>query len=511
MVRKFAGIAGADRPGLGVEENAALLRRCAYLEERLFLLEAGRLPGTAIWEFKHALGRHSWEDGQHASALRARILTLRTAPRLLEQCPDPALERLCAELVCATDEVELAAGLYGVVKPALLAAYRWHLATTNPVADFPTVREVGIIAAEEAAQLAWGVEALVELAGEAAATQARSELAHWPAAQLPPLPAAGDAPAPNGARGGPAIGEPQRPQPGAAERAAAWQEHVRGLLAAAGGVLGREERAPAPAPSGRVWTLSRHPRRDPRFTIHFQFNEPGDPPAQTVPEKLVFMMRGRLNELAAAENPASVIWELAQDGGLPFAGLVELARHMWDEIRHSMLGQAVLDSLGHDIRAWPLRIGPGYSYLSLGPLARYAHLGINVEQAMMRYPPGKREEYEWCRDVARWPLAAMYQDYDWSDEVYHTQIARRWLAVALAARGEPPAGPEVLREFAARAGRELAANTAAIAALWHDERSRGRTLAEPLALPSGAGEAPAVAPEITLTADEVARDLASAE
>ena len=509
-MRKFAGISGAQRAGLGVEENAGLLRRYAYVEERLMLLEAGRLPGTAIWEFKHALGRHSWEDGQHAAALRARIVTMRTSPGLLEQCPDPALQRLCDELASAEDEVELAAAVYGVVKPALLAAYRWHLATTNPVADFPTVRELEIIAREEAQQLAWGVEAVQELAGEAAAADALVELRHWPAAQPPP-PDAVDPEPPAAAQGGPAVGVPLVPSQDAASRAAGWQARIRALLAAAGGVGGTAPRVGPPEPSGRQWRLSRHPRRDPRFTINFNFNEPGDPPAQTVPDRLVFMMRGRLNELAAAENPASALWELALAGALPFAGLVELSRHMWDEIRHSMLGQAVLESLGHDIRAWPLRIGPGYGYLSVGPLERYAHLGLNVEQGMMRYPPGKREEYEWCRDLARYPLAAMYQDYDWSDEVYHTQIARRWVGAALAPGGRGIADPEALRALAQRAGSALAANTAAIAAVWQRERSLGRTLCDPAPLPGGGGAAAPEDLEITLTRQEVERDLDAQE
>jgi hypothetical protein len=199
-------------------------------------------------------------------------------------------------------------------------------------------------------------------------------------------------------------------------------------------------------------------------------------------------------------------------GALPFAGLVELSRHMWDEIRHSMLGQAVLESLGHDIRAWPLRIGPGYSYLSVSALERYAHLGVNVEQAMMRYPPGKREEYEWCRDVARNALAAMYQDYDWSDEVYHTQIVRRWLARALAPRGAAVAGPEALRELAVVAGRRMAGRTTAIAALWHARRAEGRTLGPGDPLPAdGDGEAQPDSPEITLTREQVEEDLRHAE
>jgi hypothetical protein len=546
-MRPYAGIPHAGRPGLFVEENALLLRRYAYVEQRLCVLLAGHFPGTGLWELKHALARHSWEDAQHAEALRRRLITLRTSPRLLEECPDPALAALLDEAERAADPVELLAGVHGVIKPALLAAYRWHLETTNPVADFPTARELEIAVREEAHQLAWSAEALAELAGaEAAAAALRESRAAggWETTSVAAMDEAPrraeEAAPPAAAQGGPPLGAPHLPDPADSTRALAWQAHLRTFLAAAGGIGGREPRPPQGAEAPRAqrrFRISRHPQRDGRFRVNFQFHEAGDPPPQTTEEKLIFMMRGRLNELAATENVASAIYELGLRGA-PWEALLELSRHMWDEARHSMLGQAVIESLGHDVRAWPLRIGPGYSYLSVGPLQRYAHLGLNVEQGMMKYPPGKRQEYEWCRDVARHRLAAMYQDYDWSDEVYHTQIARRWVSRLLGERegDDPDASVSArLRAFAQEAQSLMAARTAAIAALWHAARARGETLGEgdrlPPAIealgyggdddaPEAAGEVPDTdpaavheysQPELTLTREQVEKDLRHAE
>ncbi len=517
-MRPYANLPHSDRPGLFVEENALLLRRYAYIEQRLLLVEAARFPGTAAIEEKHALARHAWEDAQHADALRRRVVTMRTSPHVLEQCPDPALAALMDEAERAPDEALLLAGVHGVIKPALVRAYRWHLDTTNPIADFPTVRELDILIREEAGHLAWAAEAIAELCGPQAAEAAAAAATLSPisaatnvAAHTPP-PAASDA-LPGSAQGGPPVGAPRSPDPATPARARAWQAHLATFLAAAGGVTGREPRAEAEAPvSAERFRISGHPRRDTRFQINWGFNEPGDPPAQTVPEKLVFMMRGRLNELAATENPASALFELAQSG-TPWEALLEIARHMWDEARHSMLGQAVITHLGRDIREWPLRIGPGYSYLAVPALERYGHLGLNVEQGMMRYPPGKREEFEWCRDVAKDALAAMYQDYDWSDEVYHTQIARRWVSRLLGT-----SDPARLREFGAEAGRRMGANTQPIAALWHARRAAGTTLGEGDALPrdvaaDGDGTIPNeyMPLEITLTKEQVEKDLQTAE
>ncbi len=455
-MRPYAGIEDPYRPGLFVQENVQILRRYLWVEQGMMRLLAGRIPGTAEMDGKHALARHCWEDGQHATALRARIPTMRTPARLLDISPDTALDRLLLEVGHAEDLTELLAGAYAVVKKELCTAYRWHLETTNHVADFPTVRELRIILQEEEEQVEWAVDALEEMLTT----------------------------------------DTER------ERVVEWQEHLQHLLAEAGGVHGREERQVATEPlrSEEPFRISRHPRRDQQFRVNFQFNEPGDPPAETIPEKLIFMMRGRLNEMAAEENPASALYELE---GESFELYRDLSRHAFDEARHSMLGRAVIEHLGHDPREWPLRIGPGYSYLSVGPLERYAHLGLNVEQGMMKYPPGKREEYEWCVQVAEDMLAAMYQDYDWADEVYHTQIARQWVGTHFAHNRQQMAA------FAQAIAKEMAARTAAIREAWETKRRVGDTLREGDPLPNpesteGAVEGP---PELTLTREEVETDL----
>lgn len=45
----------------------------------------------------------------------------------------------------------------------------------------------------------------------------------------------------------------------------------------------------------------------------------------------------------------------------------------------------------------------------------------------MRYPVGRRGEWEFCRDVVKNPLMTTFQDYDWADEVLHVNLARRQL------------------------------------------------------------------------------------
>jgi hypothetical protein len=62
------------------------------------------------------------------------------------------------------------------------------------------------------------------------------------------------------------------------------------------------------------------------------------------------------------------------------------------------------------------------------PLEQYATLGIEIEGGQMRYPVGKRGEWEFCRDAVKSPLMTTFQDFDWADEVLHVNLARRQLS-----------------------------------------------------------------------------------
>ena len=69
----------------------------------------------------------------------------------------------------------------------------------------------------------------------------------------------------------------------------------------------------------------------------------------------------------------------------------------------------------------------GVYCMEVAPLEQYAVLGLEVEGANMRYPIGKRGEWEFCKDMAKHPLMATFQDFDWADEVLHVNIAREQL------------------------------------------------------------------------------------
>lgn len=387
---RFAGIADAERLGYGVVENAERLHRLAYIERQCMMTGAARLLGTPEWEVKFLLGRHLYEDAEHHTALRVRVTELRRADRSVDQSPDAALERLMNQVLHAQDTIELLTGLYRVIKPALIAAYKQHQAHINPLVDYPTNRTIALILVEEEAHVALGQQHL-DLLLVAAEQRSRAE---------------------------------------------AWAAHLHAYLAAAGGVAGDEPRLPAgdvPAPrgDGRPWQLPAISGRDQRFSV----SQPKDP-CVFVPERgdrlregLEQMMWVRFHEMSPAEAVGAFMY-LEKDR--PWEFYRDLARHCWDEVRHAGFGQAALQAEDIDITANPNWTGWAEMALTaFTPMDAYTHLTVAIEQAAMKYPPGKRQEYEFCRDKAKHALMALYQDYDWADEVNHAQFGQRWVVKEL--------------------------------------------------------------------------------
>jgi hypothetical protein len=134
------------------------------------------------------------------------------------------------------------------------------------------------------------------------------------------------------------------------------------------------------------------------------------------------MFYKRLREIDVPEMMASII---AQTPDQPWGYYLEMARQLWDEARHAMMGQVGFWAQGIDWTEIPINFTWSLNLNNqLTPLERHAVLFF-IEQGLMPRT-GKRFEWEVGRASGD-PLAAVIQDYDWADEVLHSQIGRRWL------------------------------------------------------------------------------------
>jgi hypothetical protein len=164
----------------------------------------GWLALTPEISAKLLMGRHVWDNAQHADALGRRLPELRAHAQESEPAGEGFIAFMDALESAETPEltVERLVGVYRVLKPHLLAAYERDLASANAVYEPPTRRILGRCAEDERRHIAAGERVL-------------AHLVTTPAAQA---------------------------------RAAAWAARLGGILASAGGVTGEGLPTPVPVP-----------------------------------------------------------------------------------------------------------------------------------------------------------------------------------------------------------------------------------------------------------------------
>lgn len=370
------------KPGLSVEECVRRLKRYHYAFKRLHQIFVARLTAEPIYELKMGFSLHAHYCAEHVAALRKRVGEMREPPLGLEIVPDPNLEIFFDEILCAPTTEELLLGLYDKALPALQAALQRHQRETNPLADAPSVRVCRFALLEVQEMIAFGDRCLAAL-----------------------------------------VDRPVR------ERHAQWLQLLDDCLAAAGGLDGTEPpsgKAVARHHSARPFRYDPVPRRDERFPDPYNMGVNAEvflydekfPPQP----KVLMMFYKRLREIDVPEMMASIITETPDK---PWEYYRDMTRQLWDEARHAMMGEVGFNQLGID---WPSKVMVNHTWslalnTQLKPIERHAVLYF-IEQGLM---PRNGKRFEWEVGLAsNNTLAALFQDYDWADEVLHARIGRDW-------------------------------------------------------------------------------------
>ncbi|HKW91718.1 MAG TPA: hypothetical protein VJX92_07455, partial [Methylomirabilota bacterium] len=127
---------------LEVDESARTVRRYRYAVERMMRILGGWIALTPELSAKLLMGRHVWDNAQHADAWGKRLPELRAAAQVSEPA-SPTLVAFMEALESAEapeQTIERVVGIYRVLKPHLLATYEAHLARANAVYEPPTCR-----------------------------------------------------------------------------------------------------------------------------------------------------------------------------------------------------------------------------------------------------------------------------------------------------------------------------------------------------------------------------------
>ncbi len=382
------------RPATGrmaaVNEMARLLR-LLFEVEREFL----RTVTTLIYrvgepELKYLLCQHAWESAGHARFLRERGRELSSFGST-ESVRD-SVRRIFNEAIGTTaqDPLVLTAGFYQVLKPALLSAYRHYLKVTDPLADWPSKKLVEEFIADEERHAR-------ELAPYLTGTDARE-----------------------------------------------WSLHLTQALDDLGGWLGQETRLPLAA--HYVWQHERMPFAHPATCNRGKYptcssvfsQDPAETPIvrswlvdpktdARVIRLMVYVWL--MMEMDAVDYLATVFVDTPN---APFDLHHDMARHLWDESRHSQFGFRQLPKLGVDLMTVEHSLDLYNILVQMPPHERYAMMTMEFEAGSF---PTKALVMDRVRELNDFEADTLLA-FDRNDEQNHVRYGHRWLPEIMALCGE---------------------------------------------------------------------------
>ncbi len=360
-------------------QEMARLQRSLFEVEREFV----RTATTLIYrvgepELKYLLCQHVWESAGHARFLRERGRELSGFGS--GESVRGSLRQLFNEAVMPADASVALAGFYRVLKPALLAAYRHYLQATHHLADWPSHKLVQEFIADE----------------ERHAREIDAYLDKAPATE--------------------------------------WTAHLAAALAAHGGLLG--EHPSTPLPAGFAWSSAqpyRHPATCNRGIYPTCSSVFSEDPAETpivrawlvdpkTDAKVIRLMVyvWLMMEMDAVDYLATIFYDTAE---APFDLHHDMARHLWDESRHSQFGFRQLPKLGVDLMTLEHSLDLYNILVQMPPHERYAMMTMEFEAGSF---PTKAHVMDRVRELNDFEADTLLA-FDRNDEQNHVRYGHRWL------------------------------------------------------------------------------------
>jgi|GEM_PF-309080 len=368
-------------PWLRIPDHVDRLTRLISLQFGLVRLLAGWVPNCPSYALKTELPRLLYEDMRHLVRLHERFNQLPGSANAIE--PSAELKEFLTRLGQADDHHCFLSAFYLDVKRALVIAVEDYVGACDPLYDAPTIYELRGILPELRQQIDWANQTLLE---------SRLDLA-------------------------------------TGKRVAEWRRYIRSLLASIGGVLGEGPKEDGPlAVSPAVAPLQPAPEHflgDPQMQLidHFPLDTEEAPVHLTLRE----IIYHNATEWAAIDH-LCVLFFAAR--AMPLEFYLDLARHTWDEARHSQMGMRRLREMGFD----PLRDfkWPYFPTRTGNFVEWFGSLTMVAEACSFTRKHGSIEPFYRFED----PLSAQQSEVDCLDERLHVTFGRKWFPVMAQQTGD---------------------------------------------------------------------------
>ncbi len=369
-----------------VKEMGQLLRMLFEVEREFVRTVTVLIPRVGNIELKYLLCQHVWESASHARFIRERGRELTGFGK--GDAVRESYRSIFEEAIRAEDPMVGLTGFYKVLKPALLDAYRHYLESTHHLADWPSRKLVEEFIDDEERHLR-------EMDPYLSQTNDRD-----------------------------------------------WEQHLSITLDGLGGWLGERKRKAIP--EGFKWIWEELPYRHPDTCNRGEYpvcssvfgHDPESDPIvrewledpntdARVVRLMVFIWL--MMELDAVDYLSPIFYDTTD---ALFDLHYDLARHLWDESRHSAFGYRQLPKLKVDLGTLEHSLDLYNILIQMSPPERYAMMTMEFEAGSFATKAHVMDRVRELSDFEADTLLA----FDRNDEQQHVRFGHRWL-------------PEIMRLF----------------------------------------------------------------
>lgn len=372
-------------PYLRPKDTAKALTDLFWEEFELSRAVFGWVPAVRELETKAQTARFGYLHNQHAKHLYERTSEL-PGPSLERQPPPAALREAFERCSLAPSESAFLAG-YAVMLQRLYHHYEKLQYQLDPILDAPTLDVLRIVLLDRQPMLAW-VHEQIFFAGS--------------------------------------------DNPNVGEKVAMWRGYVEQVWQSFDASVTDKEAAGikwptipdvdacGPVPAESAWN-------DERFPVHVfnpQYKTTYEDPSMSVLHDSIKQMHYiNATEIGAAESLCYLYYGAQQ---LPKPFYFDLARHLWDEVRHCQMGIRRLEQMGYSTSQFKFFKGsPGKGLQDLAAEwfpDMYAGLTMIAEPCSFIKKRKSAEQF-WQFDDA---LSAIQCEFDMADERMHVDFGKTW-------------------------------------------------------------------------------------
>ncbi|WP_127579884.1 DUF455 family protein [Paenibacillus koleovorans] len=353
-----------------VSDQITLVNRMVFLEWASARVIAGWVPAASEFEWKQQMTYYMWQNMTIADKLKTRKEELSGNSKIL--IPSAGFEQLVQNAARADGFPAFLGGWFLELTKGAVEAYERYAEALDPIFDAPTLEILNEVIPKKRAQVAWANGLVHDMVKD------REVLA-------------------------------------SVER---WRHYVRAYTRHIGGVDVRLEADGKPQPVCPVQEAYGPAPKKRSRPAWLKVQEGFEPPEEVVDNLKIFMWH-YMTEIQVCDPMCYIFYGMDD---MPFEFYVDFSRHIWDEVRHHLMGVRRLRQMGYNIHDFPIPYGEDATQELEN---YYTELTMIGETCSFTRKKKSLEAYYAKGDI----LSGMTAEIDIVDERMHVRFGKKWIPV----------------------------------------------------------------------------------